>query len=176
MYVSHTNIYIYLNTEKYKIPKPKTHKIHKRLANVPGRPIASNCGTPNEKVSEYLSFLLKLVMQDGWSYTKDTRDFFKKIIRLAKTREGTILVKTNVVGVSPNICHDLGLQSLRKRLNETTICKVLIEEIISMAEFVLIITLNLMKNFASKDQEQLLELNLQILRLYFHGRNRNQFS
>ena len=29
-------------------------KIHKRLSNVPGRPVISNCGTPTEKVSEYL--------------------------------------------------------------------------------------------------------------------------
>ena len=40
-------------------------KIHKRLANIPGRPVISNCGTPTEKVSEYLDFLLKPVMQDG---------------------------------------------------------------------------------------------------------------
>ena len=26
-------------------------KIHKRLKNVPGRPVISNCGTPTEKVS-----------------------------------------------------------------------------------------------------------------------------
>ena len=52
-------------------------KIHKRLANVPGRPVISNCGTPAEKVSEYLDFLLKPVMQDGWSYIKDTGDFQK---------------------------------------------------------------------------------------------------
>ena len=29
-------------------------KIHKRLENVPGRPVISNCGTPAEKVSEFL--------------------------------------------------------------------------------------------------------------------------
>ena len=26
-------------------------KIHKRLSNVPGRPVISNCGTPTEKIS-----------------------------------------------------------------------------------------------------------------------------
>ena len=29
-------------------------KIHKRLSNVPGKPVISNCGTPTEKVSEFL--------------------------------------------------------------------------------------------------------------------------
>ena len=28
-------------------------KIHKRLENVPGRPVISNCGTPTEKASEF---------------------------------------------------------------------------------------------------------------------------
>ena len=76
-------------------------------------------------------------MQDGWSYVKDTVDFLKKFKRLGKIPESAILVTADVVGFYPNIPHDLGLQSLRKRLNETGICKVSTEEIISMAEFVL---------------------------------------
>ena len=40
-------------------------KIHKRLENVPGRPIISNCGDPTEKGSEYLDFHLKSIMQNG---------------------------------------------------------------------------------------------------------------
>ena len=32
-------------------------KIHKRLSNVPGRPVISNCGTPTEKASEFLDFI-----------------------------------------------------------------------------------------------------------------------
>ena len=41
-------------------------KIHERLFNVPGRPVISNCGTPIKKVSEYLDFCLKRIMQNGW--------------------------------------------------------------------------------------------------------------
>ena len=117
-------------------------KIHKRLANVPGRPIISNCGTPTEKVCEYLDFLLKLVMQDGWSYIKDTEDFLKKIKGLGKIPESAILVTavfqySNISIFYPNIPHDLGLESLRKRLNESGICQAPTEKLISMAEFVL---------------------------------------
>ena len=112
-------------------------KIHKSLANVPGRPVISNCGTPNEKVSEYLDFLLKLVMQHCWSYIKNTGDFLKKIKHLGKISVGAILVTAEVFGLYPNISHDLGLQSLRRRLNETGICKLPTKEIISMAEFIL---------------------------------------
>ena len=65
-------------------------EINKRLANVPGRPVISNCGTPTRKVSEYLDFLLKPVMQDDWSYIKDAGDFLKKIKCLGKILEGAI--------------------------------------------------------------------------------------
>ena len=112
-------------------------KIHKRLANVPRRPVISNSGTPTEKISLYLDFLLKPVMQDGWSYIRDTGDFLKKAKCLGKIPEAAILLTADVVGLYPNIPHDLGLQSLRKKLNETGICKVHTEEIISMTEFVL---------------------------------------
>ena len=97
-------------------------KVHKKLANVPGRPVISNCGTPTEKVSEYRDFLLKPVTQDGWSYIKDTGNFLKKIKRLGKMPEGAKLVTADVVGLYLDIPHNLGLQSLTASLNETGIC------------------------------------------------------
>ena len=54
-------------------------KIHKRLFNVPGRPVISNCGTPTEKASEFLDSHLKTVMQENWSYIKNSTDFINKI-------------------------------------------------------------------------------------------------
>ena len=45
-----------------------------------------------------------------------------------------ILVKADVVRLDRNISHDLGLESFSKRLNETNICKVSTEEIISIAD------------------------------------------
>ena len=97
-------------------------KVHKKLANVPGRPVISNCGTPTEKVSEYRDSLLKPVTQDGWSYIKDTGNFLKKIKRLSKIPEGAKLVTADVVGLYLDIPHSLGLQSLTESLNETGIC------------------------------------------------------
>ena len=52
-------------------------KIHKRLSSVPGRPVISNCGNPTEKISEYLDHILKPVMQESWSYIKDSGDILK---------------------------------------------------------------------------------------------------
>ena len=74
-------------------------KIHKRLSAVPGRPVISNCGTPTEKVSEYLDYILKPIMQDSWSYIKDSGDFLKKIKSIGKIPEGAILVTADVIGL-----------------------------------------------------------------------------
>ena len=56
------------NLEKFYL----SPKIHKRLGNVPGRPIISNCGAPTEKASEFLDFHLKSILQNGASYIKDS--------------------------------------------------------------------------------------------------------
>ena len=129
-------------------------KIYERLANIPGWPVISNCSTPAGIVSECLDFLLKLIIQDGWS---------NKIKRLGKIPKGAILVTADVVGLYPNIPHDLGLQSLRKRLHETGIYEVSAQQlkIILMAEFALKNSyLSLMKKFAGEHQEQLWEIKL----------------
>ena len=51
------------------------HKIHKRLSDVPGRPVISNCGMPTEKVSEFLDYQLKLVLRNGKSCIRDSGHF-----------------------------------------------------------------------------------------------------
>ena len=52
-------------------------KIHNKLTNVAGRPAVTNCGTPTKEVPEYLGFVRKPVMVDGWSYIRDTKDLLK---------------------------------------------------------------------------------------------------
>ena len=42
-------------------------KIHKRLENVPGRPVISNCGIEIEKASEFLDHHLQPIMKSGVS-------------------------------------------------------------------------------------------------------------
>ena len=67
-------------------------KIHKRLFNVPGRPVISNCGTPTEKASEFLDSHLKTIMQESWSYIKDSTDFINKIGQIGDIPENAISV------------------------------------------------------------------------------------
>ena len=78
-------------------------KIYKRLENVPGRSVISNCDTPTEKVSEFLDYHLKTTMQSAKSYIKDTSNFLKKLNELGKLPENAILVTTDVVRLYPSI-------------------------------------------------------------------------
>ena len=91
-------------------------KIHKRLENVPGRPVIYNCGTPTEKLSEFLDYHLKPAMQSVRSYIKDSGDFLKKIKKLGSLLENVILVTADVVGLYPSIPQEVGLQELEEAL------------------------------------------------------------
>ena len=57
-------------------------KIHKRIVNVPGRPVISNCGTLTERTSEFLDHHLQPIMNSVTSYIKDTNNFLSKLKKL----------------------------------------------------------------------------------------------
>ena len=107
------------------------------MKNVPGRPVISNCGTPTEKVSEFLDSQLKPVMQSSRSYIKDSGDFIKKIKNVGTIPKDSILVTADVVGLYPSIFHEAGLKALEKALNNRTNKKVSTEDLVKMAKFVL---------------------------------------
>ena len=56
-------------------------KIHKRLFDVPGRPIISNCGTPTETLLDHHR---QPVVKGGSFYVKHTQDFLEKLKHLGK--------------------------------------------------------------------------------------------
>ena len=91
-------------------------KIHKRLQNVPGRPVVSNSGYYTENVSAFLEFHLKPLAQKLKSYINDTNDFLRKIASLSTLQDDIILRTIDVVVLYPNIPHDEGLIALRKSL------------------------------------------------------------
>ena len=113
---------------------PKTHKC---LFEVPGRPVISNCGTSMEKVSEFLDNELKSVMQEGWSYIKDSGDFIKKLKNIDHIPQGAIIVTADFVGLYPSIPHDDGLEALRKALDNRENKKISTDDLTKMTEFVL---------------------------------------
>ena len=93
-------------------------KIHKWLYDVPGRPVRSNCGTPIEKASAFLDNQFKEIMQNGWSYIKDSNDFIKKIKHLKKIPDNTLLVTVDVAGLYSSIPHEAGLRALKEVLDK----------------------------------------------------------
>ena len=112
-------------------------KIHKRLSDVTGRPVISNCGTPTEKVSEFLDHHLQPVMKSGKSYVKDTGDFIEKIRNLGKIPKDSFLVTVDVVGLYPSIPHEAGLNALYEKLEQRSDKKISSTDLVNMAEFVL---------------------------------------
>ena len=59
-------------------------KIHKRLNNVPGRPLISNCAYYTENISAFLDLHLQPLAQAVKSYIKDANDFLKNLHSLLK--------------------------------------------------------------------------------------------
>ena len=95
-------------------------KIHKRLHNVPGRPVISNSSYFTENISSFLDFHLKPLAQKVKSYIQDTNDFLKKIANLPPLPDDFILCtidQIEVVGLYPNIPHEEGLIAIRKALD-----------------------------------------------------------
>ena len=92
-------------------------KIHKRLNNVPGRPVIFNCRYYTENISASLDFHLQPLAQAVKSFLKDTNDFLNKLRSLPKLPGNIVLCTVDVVGLYPNISHEEGLSALRKRLD-----------------------------------------------------------
>ena len=112
-------------------------KINKRLYNVPGRPLISNCGTPTENMSEFLDHHLQPVMKGGKSYVKDTNHFLEKLKELAKLLPNDILVTADVISLYPSIPHDADLKVLHEKLEERNDKSVPTPDLVNMADFVL---------------------------------------
>ena len=106
-------------------------KIHKRLSNLPERPVILNCLAPTEKVSELLDSHMQPIMRKGWSYIKNSQDFINKSQKLGKIPDNGILVTADVVSLYPSIPYNVGLRALiealdkreKKKILKRTSCK-----------------------------------------------------
>ena len=112
-------------------------KIHKRLHNVPGRPVISNCGFYTENISSFLDYHLQPLAQKVKSYIKDTNHFLNKIKKLGSLPDGAILCTMDVVGLYPNIPHGEGLDSLRRFLETRDNKQISSDTLTELAEVVL---------------------------------------
>ena len=93
-------------------------KIHKRMNDVPGRPVISNSGYYTENISAFLDFHLQPLVKSVKSYIKDTNDFLRKLKDLKTLPKDSLLCTVDVVGLYPNIPHKDGLEAVEKVLEE----------------------------------------------------------
>ena len=84
-------------------------KIHKRLHDVPGRPVISKSGYHTENIFSFLDHHLQPQAQAVKCYIKDTNEFLKKVHSLSELPHGIIICTMDVVGLYPNILHEKGL-------------------------------------------------------------------
>ena len=69
-------------------------KIHKRLSNVPGRPVISNCGTATERISEFVDFNIQLLVKNITSIILATNHFLQRLENIGMIPEdATIYVR-----------------------------------------------------------------------------------
>ena len=92
--------------------------IHKRVTNVAGRPVVSNCGTATEEISEFVDFHLQPVVSVLLNVIIDTTDFLMKLERLGDIPEGPLIGMMDVIGLYPHIPHEEGLKSLKEIIQE----------------------------------------------------------
>ena len=112
-------------------------KIHKRLHNVPGKPVISNCGFYTDNISLFLDYHLQPRAQKVKSYIKDTNHFLNKIKKLGSLPDGAILCTMDVVGLYPDIPHGEGLDSLRRFLETRDNKQISSDTLTELAEAVL---------------------------------------
>lgn len=82
--------------------------IHKRVLDMPGRPVISNSGFYTENVSSFIEYHVKPFAQKAKSYIKDTNDFLCKLTSLPPLLDDVILCVIDVVGQYHNIPDDEG--------------------------------------------------------------------
>ena len=93
------------NVEYLVVPRPRLGcfyllpKIYKRLENVPGRPVISNCGTSTGRVSEFLDFHIQPLVEGVPSVVNDSTHFLQRLEDLGHIPLTAILCTMDVVGL-----------------------------------------------------------------------------
>ena len=116
----------------YLLPKK-----HKRLHDVLGGPVISNCGYYRENISSFSDFHLQPFAREAKSYIKDSNDFLKKLRSLPNLPDDIILCTVDVAGLYPNIPYAEDLSTLRKRLDLRLEKDVTTSTLVELAELVL---------------------------------------
>ena len=109
----------------------------------------------NKDIYLFVDHQLKPLVPQISSYVKDTNDFLNKLKDMDRFPEGAILVTIDIVDLFPHISHNEGLH-IQKILNMRTDQEIPTDDIVDLAEFLRIATLNVMLNIFYKSMVQLL--------------------
>ena len=90
-------------------------------------------------------------------HTFETGDFIDKMKRIEKVPEGSFLVTADVVSLYLSIQHKEGILALKSKLEEQNSSKITTNDLVKLAEFVL---LNLTTKLSNRSLVLLLELSL----------------
>ena len=120
-------------------------KIHKQ--GNPGRPIISSNGHPTERISQFVDFHLKPLVQMLPSYIKDTTHFLLQLQNLGPLPDNAILVTLDVSSLYTNIPHKEGIEACRHFLNTRQNKSLPTERICDLIRMILT-----MNNFTFNDQ------------------------
>ena len=99
------------------------YKAHKPEKNYPGRLITSGCGSPTERLSEWIEFYLKPMMDELPYRLQDTCHFLRvlKMFNSHRSEEDTpppvIHATWDITAMFPNISNELGLKACRLLLD-----------------------------------------------------------
>ena len=112
-------------------------KIHKRLFDVPGRPVISNSGYFTENISAFVDYHLQPLARQVKSYVKDTNDFLRKLHGLKTLPKDFLMCTIDVVGLYPNIPHDEGIAAVKEALERREEKNISTESLLELTELVL---------------------------------------
>ena len=90
-------------------------KVHKQ--GNPGRPIVSSNSHPTKRISQFVDFHLKPLVQKTQSFIKDTTHFLNKLEQLGQLPDNAFLVTLDVSSLYTNIPHNEGIDACRHFLD-----------------------------------------------------------
>ena len=110
-------------------------KIHK--PGNPGRPIVSSCGAPTEKISQFVDYHLRPLVENLPSFIKDTISFITKLQSLNNIPEGSFLVTLDVSSLYTNIPYQEGIEACTEALNTRIIQQLPTEDLAELINQIL---------------------------------------
>ena len=112
-------------------------RIHKRLHNIPARPIISNSSCFTENIFSFLDFHLNPLAHKVKYYIQDTNNSLKNMANLSLFPYDLVLCAEDVVGLYLNIPHEEWLIAIRRALDTRKDKTILTDSLIELAECVL---------------------------------------